>query len=139
MAFLATVAQGIVLLYIQFLVGRKEDGSLGLQVQVKIADQLNRTREPRTVGHHEVTATLLLEVLQCCRKSLGAVGLAVAYSAKVGQRDGIVRDDYLLYFLYGAGQILIVVRVFGLSLQGQYGQSGYQRECNSFHCHVAFC
>ena len=113
-AFLGTVTEGVGFLDIEFLIGRTQNNRIVREVQIQVANQLNRTGKPFAIGYDEVSATLFLEVLECFGERLGVVGHAIAYSAEVGDIHRVFRDDDFLNLFYCAGQILIVMGILRL-------------------------
>ena len=113
-AFLGTVTQGIVLLDIEFLVGRaQDDGAIG-EVEVEVTDEFDGSRQPFAIGHDEMSAALFLEVFECFGKRLGVIRHTVTDSIEIRQRDRVIRDDDFLDLLHRAGQVQVVPGILGL-------------------------
>ena len=117
MTLLTTIAQRIGLLYVELLVRRTEDDSIICEVQIKVADEFDRSGEPLAIGNNEVSSPLFLKMFECIGKRFGIIRHAVSHSIEVGERNGVIRDDYRLYMLHSAGEvgIIVVVRVLRVS------------------------
>ena len=68
-----------------------------------------------------MSTALLFEVLERLGKRLGIVGDAIAYSTEINDGNGVIRDYNFLHLLHCAGEVLVVMGILRLGLNGAHG------------------
>ena len=131
-AFLGTIAEGVVLLHIEFLIGRTQNNRVVRKVQIQVANQLNRTGKPFAIGYDEVTAALFFQVFERLSEGFGVIRHAVTNPTEIHDIDRVLRDDHRLHVLNGTRQIgvVLVIRILG---ESGYAYERQDRKKEFFH------
>ena len=92
-------------------VGSSHQYGILLQMQVDVVLQRDKSRKPYSLGHHKMSATLIVERLDGFCKGLGIESQSIAYPTEILDINTVIRDFRSQWLHHLHRQVLIILSI----------------------------